>query len=233
VFPSSSGAKSRTPFALPSMNVPLQWPASPVFPQDSARARVGDQRVRHPGRVEAVTAALPGEALRVVHDVDAPALRVRDRIGERHLAPLAHEVQLRRGRHLVDDLGDRCPVVVVEREPAAAEVARHHAGGEVSRCLRRRKPLEAGVDDGDLCARPELAERLPRGRVRPRNALACDGEVNGAERRADADDTRVERDPRELTRGDERLDAAGRRRLDRPAGALDGGAHGRRTVGRA
>jgi hypothetical protein len=147
--------------------------------------------------------------------VDPLALRIGDRLLEGRLAPLADEEELRSGRHLVDDLRDGGAVVLVEREPSSAEVPGHERPRQITGCLPGRVALEARVDDGDLRARAQVTGRLPRRRVRARDALTRDGEVHRAERRSHGRD-RGSCDEAPKGRGrNERLDAL-------RAGGLDG-----------
>ena len=152
---------------------------------------------------------------------DALALRPRLGRGEIDLGADAREVQLRVGRHLVDDLRDGGAVILLPEQLAATEVLRDDVRGEVSRRLSVGKALEAAVDDGHLDALAGESLLVPRSCERDADLLAAHSGLDLRVWRPHAVDAGLAGQRGLSSWRDERLNEAGSAPLDPPSQSAD------------
>ncbi len=149
-------------------------------------------------------------------------LRVGDGESEAGDVPDADEIELRVGRHLGHDLGDRRAVTRCFETAGPAVVDLDDRLREIARGLALPIPAEAEVDNCDLHAVAARAGLVPSGGPRRGDTLAPNRLGHGARGLTNEANSATSRERRQRSRRDARLDHPAVSRLDLSSYAEDG-----------
>ena len=226
MFPSSPGANSFQPLAFGSTNVPLQCCCARLPAAFTQRIPAARAAATIPSGVSGVPEPSPRLVLNQLAEWLMIWMPVGARVVDGEAEPGdvldAHEVELRVGRHLRDDLGDAVPWLVASKPPGPQKSTLTAERGRSPVPWLWRYPLNPRSTTAIFTPCPRAPDRCQRSA--PLAATPCPRTDSGTGRTGSRTKrtSRLLRERRQRRRRDERLDHSAVGRFDPPAAACDG-----------